>query len=394
MDSRHTTYFAAEFRPRGQDAYQDALLRAVSRTRETLAQAGLRNPKIGADGNRWVYCASGYDWVMGFFSGQLWLAHQLAGDPAFAHAARARRPQFARVLKERRLQDHDIGFLFSLHAVADWRMSGDRDARAMALEAARILVSRFREEGQYIQAWTPTGPGDRAQARFAAGRMIADTMQNLALLHWAHGETGRADFREVAEAHAATTAAHLVRPDGTSFHTFLFDPASGEPLRGETHQGHADASCWSRGQAWLIHGFAQCHAATGNPLWLDAARRLADAAERLIGETRVPVWDYALPADGLHPVDSSAGAVMAAGLFLLSDRTEGAEAERWSAFARRCLDGLLADCDLTRDPDALGLLAHGAAFVAAGRSDAMLPYGDYYFIEALMRAQGHTEFFW
>jgi unsaturated chondroitin disaccharide hydrolase len=394
MDTRHTSYFAAESRSTGHDAYQAALGRAVARTEKTLARAGVRNPKIGDAGNGWTWCSPGYDWVMGFFSGQLWLAHQLTGNPVFAQAARARRPQFARVLENRRFQDHDIGFLFSLHAVADWRMTGDRDARSMALEAARILLSRFREEGEYIQAWTPVGPHDRTQARFAAGRMIADSMQNLALLYWAHAETGRADFHDVAEAHAATTARHLVRPDGTSFHSFVFDPATGEPLRGETHQGQADDSCWSRGQAWLIHGFAQCYAATGNSLWLETAGRLADTAERLMGETRVPVWDYALPADGTHPIDSSAGAVTAAGSLLLASHAAGAEAERRTAFGRRCLDGLLADCDLTRDPEALGLLAHGAAFVTAGRSDAMLPYGDYYFMEALMRAQGHTEFFW
>ena len=96
--------------------------------------------------------------------------------------------------------------------------------------------------------------------------MIADTMQNLALLHWAYRETGITDYREVAEIHAQTTANYLVRSDATSFHTFVFDPGTGEPRRGEPHQGYADDSCWARGQAWLLHGFAQCHAATGNPL--------------------------------------------------------------------------------------------------------------------------------
>ncbi len=395
MDSKTTDYFATERVTAGDAGYARALARCVERTRALLPQAGLRNPRIGLPdgGKQWIWC-EGYDWVMGFFSGQLWLSHQLSGDPVFLGAARARRQQFQWVLDNRRAQDHDIGFLFSLHAVADWKMTGDPVAREMGLAAARILLSRFREEGGYLQAWTPVGPQDRAQARFANGRMIADTMQNLALLHWAHGETGRADFREVAEAHAATTARHLVREDGSSFHSFTFDPASGAPLRGETHQGHADDSCWARGQAWLIHGFAQCHRATGNRAWLDTARKLADRAEALMGAAEVPVWDYALPADGSHPVDSSAGAVMAAGLLLMAEQTEGEEAARWRAFGRRCLDGLLAHCDLTQDPDAQGLLAHGAAFVTAGRRDTMLPYGDYYFMEALMRAQGHDSFFW
>lgn len=394
MDTKKTDYFASERFVLGDDAFCHALDRCVERTRKLLPRAGLRNPRIGApDGNRWLWC-HGYDWVMGFFSGQLWLSHQLSGDPVFSGAARARRSQFRWVLDNRRAQDHDIGFLFSLHAVADWKTTGCQEARNMGLAAAQILLSRFREEGGYLQAWSPDGPHDRAQARFANGRMIADTMQNLALLHWAYAETGRADFREVAEAHAATSARHLVRADGTSFHTFTFDPSTGEPLKGETHQGYADDSCWARGQAWLLHGFAQCNKATGNPEWLKVARALATRAEALMGESAVPVWDFALPADGTHPVDSSAGAVMAAGLFLLADATEGKEADHWRAFGRRCLKGLIETCDLTDDPEAQGLLAHGAAFVNSGRSDTMLPYGDYYFMEALMRAQGHSEFFW
>ncbi|ASJ73836.1 glycoside hydrolase family 88 protein [Granulosicoccus antarcticus] len=394
MDTRTSSYFDSEAGPGNDDAFAQALQRCVERTRAVLPRTGLRNPRVGTANNSWEYCPHGFDWVMGFFSGQLWLSSQLSGDPVFSEAARARRGQFRAVLENRRWQDHDIGFLFSLHAVADWKMYANHDAREMALESARCLLSRFREEGAYIQAWLPHGPHDREQARFASGRMIVDTMQNLALLYWAHAETGRRDFLEVAELHAATTARHLVREDGTSFHTFSFDPATGEPLRGETHQGYAHDSCWSRGQSWLLHGFAQCYAATGNPLWLDTARKVADTTEKLMGTTDVPVWDYALPADGSHPVDSSAGAVTAAGLFLLASLTEGEEAERWDRFGRRCLHGLLRDCDLTTEPQAEGLLAHGAAFVNSGKSDSMLPYGDYYFMEALMRAQGHTAFFW
>ncbi|MGD8174770.1 glycoside hydrolase family 88 protein [Marinimicrobium sp. ARAG 43.8] len=393
MQAEQASYFAQKDDPAPISAHREALMRCVKRLHESRIIAGVRNPKVGKEGNRWSYC-KGYDWVMGFYSGQLWLAYQLTGDPALREAAQSRRSQFRAVLEDRKARDHDIGFLFSLHSVADWQLTGDKEARDMGLEAARSLLGRFREEGGYIQAWTPRGPHDREQARFANGRMIADTMQNLALLHWAHRETGVRDFYDVATIHADTTRRHLVRKDATSFHTFLFDPASGEPLRGETHQGYSDDSCWARGQSWLIHGFANGYAATGDSRSLDSARAVADKAMSLMGETSVPVWDFSLPADGSHPIDSSAGAVMSAGMYLLADLTDGEESEKWRTHARRLLDGLLEQCDLTGTPGAEGLLAHGAAFVPAGRSDAMLPYGDYYFMEALMRSLGHRQFFW
>lgn len=394
MNIEANSYFAAAepaFVTRHAQRHQQAIERCVDKLRQTMPVIGLRNPKIGTASNHWTYCAP-FDWVVSFQAGQLWLALQLTGDPMFLNAARARRPVFRAILGHRQAQDHDLGFQFSLGCVADWLMTGDRESRGMALEAARLLLDRYRPEGRYIQAWNAVAPHGRVDPHHAAGRIIADTLQNLALLYWAHGETGRADFRHAADGHAETALAHLVRADDTSFHTFLFDPVTGAPLRGETHQGYDDASCWSRGQAWLIHGYAQSALATGNRAYLDAARRLAARAEALMGDDTVPAWDYAAPGNAVHR-DSSAGAVMAAGVYMIAQQMP-LEAGRWRDFGDRLLGGLLDTCDLTNDPQALGMLAHGAAHVASGFADNMLPYGDYYFMEALMRSLGHTQFFW
>jgi unsaturated chondroitin disaccharide hydrolase len=383
---------AVEIRP-DHTRHQQALDRCIAKLKATMPVVGLRNPKIGRSDHTWSYC-SPYDWVISFHAGQLWLALQLTGDPAFLNAARARRPAFRGILARRDAQDHDLGFQFSLSCVADWLMTADGEAKAMALEAAARLLDRFRPEGGYIQAWNGRSIHGGMRGDFANGRTIVDTMQNVALLYWAHRETGRHDFREAADGHAETTLKHLVRSDDTSFHTFVFDPASGKPLRGETHQGDADDSCWSRGQAWLIHGFAQSAATTGNAAFFDVARRLAAKAESLMGDDKVPVWDYRVADAASAPRDSSAAAIMAAGVYNLASLCDPDEARRWQAFGDRLLAGLLDTCDLTAEATALGLLAHGAAHVKAGYSDNMLPYGDYYFMEALMRSLGHTQFFW
>lgn len=374
--------------------HQQALDRCVTKLRDTLPVIGLRNPKIGLPDNSWAYCGP-YDWVISFHAGQLWLAFSVSGDPVFLNTGRARRAAFRKIAAERSAQDHDLGFQFSLSCVAEWLLTGDREANALALDAAKSLMARYRPEGRYLQAWNAMPVhGGAMQAEFANGRIIADTMQNLGLLYWASAETGRADFREVANGHADTTLAHLLRADDTSFHTFLFDPASGKPLRGETHQGYADDSCWSRGQAWLIHGFAQSALHTGNPHYLDATRRLAAKAVELMGDDAVPAWDYSVPDRNAAHRDSSAAAVMAAGVYMLADQCEPQEARHWRDFGDRLIAGLLDSCDLSGDATALGLLAHGAAHVGSGFADTMLPYGDYYFMEALMRSLGHRQFFW
>jgi unsaturated chondroitin disaccharide hydrolase len=158
---------------------------------------GLRNPKIGRPDLTWNYCGP-FDWVISFHSGQLWLALQLTGDSVFLNAAQARRPAFRQILQNRHARDHDLGFQFSLSCVADWLMTSAPEARDLSLRAAEALLARFHHEGQYLQAWNPRPTHGGVRAEFVAGRMIADTMQNLALLLWAHRETGHMDFRDVA----------------------------------------------------------------------------------------------------------------------------------------------------------------------------------------------------
>ncbi|EJN02219.1 Glycosyl Hydrolase Family 88 [Phyllobacterium sp. YR531] len=395
MKAQFDTYFGSVVLPASSNrlVHQKALERCLERLQNKLPTLGVRNPKIGIDNLTWSYCRPG-DWVISFLSGQLWLGLQLTGDSVFLNAARARRSAFRDILRDRRAQNHDLGFQFSLSCVADWRTTGSKEAREMALEAARNLLWRYCQQGKYIQAWNARPGQGEDRVEFVAGRMIADTMQNLALLYWAADETGNPDFSDVANGHAETTAKYLVREDDTSFHTFVFDKVSGRPLRGETHQGYAHDSCWSRGQAWMIHGFAQSALTTRNDAYLDIAKRLAAKAENLMGSSNVPVWDFGVPDSANAPRDSSAGAIMAAGVYIIADLVPDAEAARWKALADRLLQGLLDECDLTKNPQAEGLLAHGAAHVTAGYADTMLPYGDYYFMEALMRSLGHTEFFW
>lgn len=386
----HSSQSSALAKP---NSHQAALERCVERVKSTSRIFGLRNPQIGSVEDGWQYC-NPFDWVISFYPGQLWLAYQFNGEPGLANLARARQADLNLLLSNLAAQDHDLGFIFSLNCVADWKLTGSQTARQMALRAAEALRARFRPAGGYIQAWNSHGTENTTRSTFVAGRIIADTMQNLALLYWAHAETGAPDFKTIADAHAEATRRNLIREDGTSFHTFVFDTTTGAPLRGETHQGYAHDSCWARGQAWLVHGFAQSYRATGNSEYLDAARLVAAKAEELMGADRVPLWDLRLPADEPQYLDSSAGAILSAGLFILADVTSGEEKIRWHAFADRLLDGLIETCDVTQIEGAQGLLDYGAAHVRRGSVRNMLPYGDYYFMEALMRSLGHSRFCW
>ena len=370
----------------------DRMLYSVRHSIErNIPRIGSKTPAIGRTDYSWEYCGPS-NWVSGFWAGQLWLCYAAFGDRAFLDAARDQLPYHERLLADTSSHDHDLGFQYSLTAVADYKNTNDPHARKLALKAAGYLSNRFREQGRYLVAWNDDheiGP-DRVR-----GKTIIDSLQNLPLLFWAEEMTGDPRFKKIAMAHADTLLAHIVRDDFSSFHTFDFDPDTGSPIGGETVQGYSDTSCWARGQAWAIHGFAQIYRYTDDKKYLSAAKHMADYAMLHMPSDNVPLWDYDLPAHAPQHKDSSAGAITAAGSFLIASLTSNRyEQETYYNFGIRLLLGLNMTCDISNNQSAMGLLRRGASHVKIGLEDHMLPYGDYYYLEALLRAKGHQLFFW
>lgn len=104
------------------DTFQKALDRALDKVTTLVPYFGLRNPRMGIPGtNRYAFCIPD-EWVASFWPGQIWLTYSLTGDPRLKNSARMRREYFRTVLEHPRWHDHDLGFLFSLTAVADYTL--------------------------------------------------------------------------------------------------------------------------------------------------------------------------------------------------------------------------------------------------------------------------------
>jgi unsaturated chondroitin disaccharide hydrolase len=323
---------------------------------------------------RWAYRDDG-GWVGGFWPGQLWLAWLDTGEPEFRQWAEAAAGWLAP--RQDDTSTHDLGFLFYPSWVMAWRLTGQEPWRDGAVRAAGSLLRRFHERGRFIRAWGALDTADRA------GRAIIDTMMNLDLLMWASAVTGRPDYADAAVAHAETTARLLVRADGSTSHAYDFDPVTGEPVGPGTHQGHSPASCWSRGQSWAVYGFTAMHQHTGAPGFLATAQAAADYVVAHLPEDGVPFWDYRSPYLPYDVRDSSAGAIAACGLLDLAAAT-GHDGYRRTAAT--ILSGLLDTCLTTRSDRAEGILTRGTRNRPHGRGiEVCLPYGDYYFMEALLR---------
>jgi len=322
-------------------------------------------------------------WTTTFWTGMRWLAWELSGDEAFREAARADAADFARRVRDGEdLETHDLGFLYSLTTTPAWRLLGDVEARGASLLAADHLMNRLLEPAGIIQAW-----GDLADPA-QRGRTIIDSLMNMPLLTWAGEQTAQARFTDAVTRHTAQLREHILREDDSTFHTYYWDPQTGEPLRGATEQGADDHSCWSRGQAWGIYGFALNYRALGDERLLEASRRCAEYFLSHLPADRVPFWDLVFTDGSSAPRDSSAAAIAVCGLLeLASLETDPDRADHAATAAHSILSSLIEGYTPDQPEDSDALLLHGVYDLPKGNGvDEGTLWGDYFYLEALVRA--------
>ncbi|NGZ74419.1 glycoside hydrolase family 88 protein [Saccharibacillus alkalitolerans] len=324
-----------------------------------------------------------FEWTSGFWTGMLWLAYELTGEAKYRRAAESQLPDYrARLDGKIGTDTHDLGFLYSLSAVNEYRITGNPKAREAGLMAAELLAARYLPEAGIIQAWgNLNDPEER-------GRMIIDCLMNLPLLYWASEESGDPRFAEYARSHVRQSARYLVRPDRTTYHTYYMDAETGEPKYGTTHQGHADDSCWARGQAWGIYGFMLSYLHTQDSELLRLSKTLADYFAERTPADGVVYWDLVFLAGNAQERDSSASAVAACGLLEMARQLPAGSAQRQEA--ERQAFAILTALDAgytTRDlPGSNGVLKHGVYNKPRGIGvDECTIWGDYYYFEALVR---------
>ncbi len=92
-------------------------------------------------------------WTNGFWSGMLWQMYHATGDESYRKAAEGVEERLAAILKSFDGVDHDAGFQFLLSAVADYRVTGSKEARRRGLHAANMLAGRYNPVGRFIRAW-------------------------------------------------------------------------------------------------------------------------------------------------------------------------------------------------------------------------------------------------
>lgn len=358
--------------------------------RRHLTEFGEKFPAEAAVDGRYPLTEN-VEWTTSFWTGQLWLAWEMSGDEHFREMAEKHVRSFgARIACRHDTNTHDLGFLYTLSCVAAWRLTGSREARGFSLLAAEALLERFHTRAKIIQAWGDLK--DPAQA----GRMIIDCTMNLPLLYWATEQTGDPRFAGAAKAHVKQSATYLIRPDASTYHTYYMDVETGAPRYGNTQQGYADDSCWSRGQAWGIYGFLLSYIYTGDRDMIALSKRLANYFLNRLPEDYVCHWDLALlGTDALR--DSSSAAIAVCGLLELVKHLPVTDPDRarYQQWAEGIMSSLTRHYLAGSDEACNGLLKHSVYHLASNKGvDECSSWGDYFYVEALMRVTQSWKLYW
>lgn len=331
------------------------------------------------------------DWNQGFWTGILWLSYELTGNEKYKKIALSHIPSFYKRIDEKiGINHHDMGFLYTPSCVAAYKLCGDETAKKAAIMAADWLLTRYHEKGRFIQAW-----GDVSDPK--AYRLIVDCLLNIPLLYWASEVTGDSKYDKAAYNHFRTTIENAFRDDGSTYHTFYFDPETGAPKKGVTSQGFSDNSCWSRGQAWGIYGTMLTRAYHDDPDIIPTTKNLANYFLNRMPEDCVAYWDLVFGDGSGEPRDSSASAIAVCGILemikFLPD-TDDSKAVYENA-VNLIMDSLYENYSTKDCPESNGLLLHAVYSKPANIGvDECNIWGCYFYMEALTRLAKDWKLYW
>ena len=332
-------------------------------------------------------------WTNGFWGGLNAMLYKYTGNEEYLKTLESSELLLDKAWRENVFNlHHDVGFLWHLTSGAKYRIDGNLDSRQRNFLAAATLMGRFVVGPNFIKAW-------HGQERVRDWSII-DSMMNLAVLYWASDETKDDRYKRAAMAHADTTITHHIRPDGSVAHQAQHDRETGELVATFGGQGYAEGSSWSRGQAWALYGFVISYIHTGEKRYLDTAMQVANYFIAACSDDWLPRADFRSPDEPELYYDSTAGACAACGLLELGRLLPEYYGGLYTHAAIKIMKAMTEKfCNF--DPATDDMLGFGTGRRPPEGVDPAkceihqsIIYGDFFYIEALLKIVGSDFFMW
>lgn len=319
-------------------------------------------------------------WTSGFFPGSLWYLYEANREEDMLTYAKN---YTARIEREKYTTDnHDVGFMLYCSFGNGLRLTGDNTYRDVLRIGAQSLATRYNPQVGLIRSWD----FDEHKWQYP---VIIDNMMNLELLLWASKAFNDPSLKELSLSHADLTMKHHYREDMSCYHVVSYDTITGLPHAKQTHQGYANESTWTRGQAWGLYGYTYMYRETGEKKYLDFAEKIASYLinHPHMPEDYIPYWDFDDPAIPNALRDVSAATVMASALTELSLYVD----EKTSNDYRKIVEKQIRTLASPQYTAAIGengnfILKHSVGSLPfQSEVDVPLTYADYYYLETLIR---------
>jgi len=337
------------------------------------------NPRTVKDDT--IQYISNEDWTSGFFPGTMLLMYELTGDNKWMKYGIKYTEKLDSV--KYLTSHHDIGFIINCSYGNAYNVTKNEKYKAVIIEAAKSLSTRFRPIPGVIQSWDENRGWQGTKGWMCP--VIIDNMMNLELLFKASDVSGDSTFRKMAISHANVTMENHFRDDYSCYHVVDYDKIKGSVRGKYTAQGYSDESAWARGQAWALYGYTVCYRETKDKKYLNFAEKIYGFIfnNKNMPEDLVPYWDFDAPNIPNEPRDASAAAIIASSLYELSSYTNDSY--------KKQADKIIASLSSPAYRAIVGtnhnfLLMHSVGSIPHGNEiDVPLNYADYYFLEALTR---------
>ncbi len=356
--------------------YSDSYTKGLSKVRYVTKELNGQFPHITENGE-WLTNKEGH-WTGGFWTGLLWLNYLEHNQINLKEDAYAQALKLATRMNDNKT--HDMGFIFGPSCVFGNNIESNKKLVEMAISGAHNMEDLFVDEVGLVLAWDEPG---------YEGTAIVDTIMNAPIMIWASREEENSTLYEKGIKLANHIKKHHIRDDYSIYHMVKWDTDTYEIVERTTHQGYRSDTCWSRGQAWSLYGYANMHRYTNNSDYLETAIKLASYYwEHVDDDTKLPRWDFHFKNVVEEPIDASASSIAASGFLLISyllQKVNMQESILWKNRAEKIIDSMIHHC-FYQSINKYGIIEKATVDkprISGVNESAM--YGDYYFMEAIYR---------
>ena len=366
--------------------FAEEMFRKIDKKMSVVTKRSRNKLADGVDGQGIHKSTRPENWTSGFWPGLNYLLYERTKNPDYLETARGLELAMDKGLEKFDTLSHDVGFMWHIVSVTNYRLSGDEASRRRALFAAATLSSRFILGGNFIRAWNEWDPPVGNE-----GWTIIDCLMNLPILYFASAELRDDRFKRIAMAHADMALRDHLRPDGSVAHIVEHNRETGEAVRTYGGQGIREGSSWSRGQAWALYGFVLSYLHTGEMRYLDGAKQVANYFISNCCDDWLPRIDFRAPAEPVY-YDSTAGACAACGLIELAKALPEDEGGMYMNAAVNILRAMGERfMDFSEETDCMlnfGSVRYPTSEFSDDPYHISIIYGDYFYTEAILKLIG------